>query len=119
MVLTNPHGLGKDGDLLFICDGSAGLKVYDASDPKEITSHLIYSYPNIKAYDVIPVGNLLVLIGDDGFISTTIPMLKNITLLSSILIVTRILSVRIDGSVSIVSEVFNWTCTFKYLGRFR
>jgi len=26
--MTNPHGLGKQGDLLFICDGNAGLKVF-------------------------------------------------------------------------------------------
>ena len=83
---TNPHGLGKDGDLLFICDGTAGLKVYDASDPKEITSHLIYSYPDIQAYDVIPVGALLVLIGDNGLYQYSYSNLKNITLLSSILI---------------------------------
>jgi hypothetical protein len=84
--LTNPHGLGKDGDLLFICDGTAGLKVYDASDPKEITSHLIYSYPDIQAYDVIPVGALLVLIGDNGLYQYSYSNLKNISLLSSILI---------------------------------
>jgi hypothetical protein len=83
--LTNPHGLGKDGDLLFVCDGTAGLKVYDASDPKEITSHLIYSYPDIQAYDVIPVGALLVLIGDNGLYQYSYSNLKNITLLSSIL----------------------------------
>jgi len=40
--MTNPHGLGKNGDLLFICDGSAGLKIYDASDPKTIRNKLIY-----------------------------------------------------------------------------
>jgi len=83
--LTNPHGLGKDGDLLFICDGTAGLKVYDASDPKEIASHLIYSYPDIQAYDVIPVGALLVLIGDNGLYQYSYSNVKNITLLSSIL----------------------------------
>lgn len=83
--LTNPHGLGKDGDLLFICDGTAGLKVFDASDPKEITSHLIYSYPDIQAYDVIPVGAVLVLIGDNGLYQYSYSNLKNITLLSSIL----------------------------------
>ena len=85
--LTNPHGLGKDGDLLFICDGSAGLKVYDAADPKTITSHLIYSYPNIQAYDVIPVGSILVLIGDDGLYQYSYSNIQNISLLSSILAV--------------------------------
>ena len=64
--MTNPHGLGKSGDLLFICDGTAGLKIYDASDPKTTWKHLVYAYPNINAYDVIPIGNVLVLIGDDG-----------------------------------------------------
>ena len=30
--MTNPHGLSKDGNLLFVCDGANGLKVYNASD---------------------------------------------------------------------------------------
>jgi len=85
--MTNPHGLGKDDDLLFICDGSAGLKVYDAADPKNISSHLIYSYPNIKAFDVIPIGDVLVLIGDDGLYQYNYSNVQNITLMSSILVV--------------------------------
>lgn len=85
--LTNPHGLGKDGDLLFICDGAAGLKVYDASNPLQITSHLIYSYPGIQAFDVIPVGNILVLIGEGGLYQYDYSDVKNIKLLSSIQIV--------------------------------
>ena len=51
--LTNPHGLGKDGDLLFICDGTAGLKVYDASDPKTHNkpSYLFLSeYSGLRCY---------------------------------------------------------------------
>jgi hypothetical protein len=84
--LTNPHGLGKDGDLLFICDGTAGLKVYDASDPKNLANNLIYSYPGIKAFDVIPIGNILVLIGDDGLFQYNYSDVKNITLLGSILV---------------------------------
>jgi hypothetical protein len=86
-AMTNPHGLGKNGDLLFICDGSAGLKVYDASNPTTITSHLIYTYPGIMAYDVIPIGNVLVLIGDDGLYQYDYSNVQNIRLLSSILTV--------------------------------
>lgn len=82
--MTNPYGLGKDGDLLFVCDGSAGLKVYDASDPKTISSHLVYSYPNIKAFDVIPIGDVLVMIGDDGLYQYSYSNIQNITLLSKI-----------------------------------
>jgi hypothetical protein len=85
--MTDPHGLGKNGDLLFICDGNAGLKVYDASDPKTISSHLIYTYPNINTYDVIPVGNVLVMIGKDGLYQYDYSNIQNIQLLSSILVV--------------------------------
>jgi hypothetical protein len=82
--MTNPHGLGKKGDLLFICDGSAGLKIYDASEPKTLGNRLIYSYPNINAYDVIPIGNVLVMIGDNGLYQYSYSDIKNITLLSKI-----------------------------------
>ena len=85
--MTNPFGLGKDGDLLFICDGNAGLKVYDAADPKTISSHLIYTYPNIKAFDVIPIGDVLVLIGDDGLYQYDYSNVQNISLMSTIAVV--------------------------------
>jgi hypothetical protein len=85
--MKNPHGLGKHGDLLFICDGDAGLKVYDASDPRTIGMHLIYTYPNLNAYDVIPVGNVLVMIGKDGLYQYDYSNIQNIQLLSSILVV--------------------------------
>ena len=65
-AMANPYGLGKDGDLLFVCDGSAGLKIYNASDYMTITQHLLYTYPTLKAYDVIPLGSVLMMIGDDG-----------------------------------------------------
>lgn len=83
--MSNPHGLGKDGDLLFICDGSAGLKVFDASNPRLLKS--IYSYPNIKAYDVIPIDGILVLIGDDGLHQYDYSDVQNIRLLSQIPVV--------------------------------
>lgn len=87
--LNNPYGLGKDGDLLFVCDGNAGLKVFDASDPKNISSHLLYTYPNIKAYDVIPIGTVLILIGDGGMYQYDYSNINNISLLSSILVVPK------------------------------
>ena len=65
--LFGPQGLGIDGDLLFICDGEAGLKIYNASDPLAISQHLVTSFPSINAYDVIPVNNYLFMIGAGGF----------------------------------------------------
>jgi len=64
--LENPYGLGIDESILFICDGNAGLKVYNASDPNSITDHLLKQYKDINAYDVIPLGSVLLLIGTDG-----------------------------------------------------
>jgi hypothetical protein len=85
-AMTNPHGLGKKGDLLFICDGNAGLKIFDASDPKTLGNKLIFSYPNINAYDVIPIGTVLVMIGDDGLYQYSYSNIQNITLLSKIVV---------------------------------
>jgi hypothetical protein len=87
--MNNPYGLGKKGDILFICDGSAGLKIYDASDPNTISSHLIYTYSNINTYDVIPIGNLLILIGDSGLFEYDYSDIKNISLLSSIVVTAK------------------------------
>jgi hypothetical protein len=35
---SNPHGLSKDGNVLFVCDGQAGLRVIDASDPGNLVT---------------------------------------------------------------------------------
>jgi hypothetical protein len=62
-ILENPYGLGIKDDLLFVCDGTAGLKVYDRTDPVELT--LISSFENIQAKDVIPLEEVLLMIGDE------------------------------------------------------
>lgn len=51
--------------------------------------HLIYTYANINAFDVIPVGNVLVLIGDDGLYQYDYSNVQNISLLSSILVAVK------------------------------
>jgi hypothetical protein len=66
-VMTNPHGLGIDREKLFICDGAAGLKIFDATDKKQITKHMLADFPDIQAYDVIPADGFLFMVGDDGF----------------------------------------------------
>ena len=51
--LENPYGLGIDNDLLFVCDGNAGLKVFDITfTPQEI--QLLHQFEDINARDVIP-----------------------------------------------------------------
>lgn len=57
--LTNPHGLSKDGNLLFVCDGKDGLRVYNAANPASLT--LVKHIKGFEAYDVIAWnGNALV-----------------------------------------------------------
>jgi len=87
--MFNPHGLGKDGDILFICDGSQGLKIYDASEPMNITDNLLFSYEEMQAYDVIPLGTILVMVGDDGLVQYDYSDISNITVLSTIASETR------------------------------
>jgi len=84
--MQNPHGLGIDNTTLFICDGSAGLKVFDASNPSTISSNLLAHYNSINAYDVIPFGNTLMMIGEDGIFQYDYSNPKEIKLLSSLLI---------------------------------
>jgi hypothetical protein len=85
--MSNPHGLGKDGDILFICDGSDGLKIYDASNPRLILGNLIITYSGINAYDAIPIGNVLVMIGDDGLYQYDYSDILNIHILSTISVI--------------------------------
>jgi len=65
--MRNPHGLGIDFPNLFICEGAYGLKTFDASDAQNIDKNLRENIDNIDAYDVIPLGKSLLLIGRDGF----------------------------------------------------
>lgn len=64
--MYNPHGLSISDNKLFICDGDAGLKIYNAFDVNSIGDHLIKNYGDIHAYDVIVKDCLVMLIGDDG-----------------------------------------------------
>jgi hypothetical protein len=62
--MDGPSGLGKDGSLLFVCDGSV-VKVFDATDPSNLK--LKTKLPVNNAYDVIASNHLLIVVGSDGF----------------------------------------------------
>ena len=85
--MTGPYGLGIDDDILFVCDGTDGLKVYNASDPYLIEEHQLATFKNINAYDVIPLGSSLLMIGADGFYQYDYTNLNDIKLISSIKVV--------------------------------
>ncbi len=82
--LHGPYGLGIDGQTLFVCDGDAGLKVYDVEDKIHIDDHQIAAFSNINTFDVIPLNDFLFMIGDDGFYQYDYSDLQNIKQLSFI-----------------------------------
>ena len=63
-AMQGPFGLGIDGSTLFVCDGVAGLKVYDVTDPMNID--LIAFETNNETYDVILIPPLAIVVGPDG-----------------------------------------------------
>ena len=82
--MEGPYGLGIDGNVLFVCDGEAGLKVYNARDPMDIANNQIARFPDIVGFDVIPLGGILMLIGEDGLYQYDYSDVENILLLSKI-----------------------------------
>ncbi|MEO6611157.1 MAG: hypothetical protein ABIT05_03460 [Chitinophagaceae bacterium] len=55
--LTAPYGLGISDSALYVCDGSAGLKVFNTRNT--YSPQLIRTINGETFYDVIPYGNLL------------------------------------------------------------
>ena len=87
--MFNPHGLGADGNLLFVCDGAAGLKIYDKTDPLEIITNQITHYPDFDTYDVIPLNDILMLVGNGGIYQYDYSDPDNIIQISHIAIVEK------------------------------
>ena len=77
---TSPHGLSKDGNLLFICDGTDGLKIYDANDVMNI--QLIKQFPGLETYDVIAYNTIAIVVAKDGLYQYDYSSLSNIHLVS-------------------------------------
>lgn len=80
--LTNPHGLSKDGTLLFICDGNDGLKIYDAANVYDLK--VKKHFKGIDAYDVIAYNNVAIVVGKDGLYQYDYSNTNNIHLVSKL-----------------------------------
>lgn len=63
--MRSPYGLGIDGSQLFVCEGDFGLKVFDLTNPS-LPKQTQY-FQDVKSFDVIPLRNVLMLSGKDGF----------------------------------------------------
>ena len=62
--MASPHGLSKDGNLLFICDGTAGLKIYNASNP--LNHELVKNVHGMETYDVIAWNKIALVVAREG-----------------------------------------------------
>lgn len=82
--MKEPYGLGIDDEILFVCDGNDGLKIYNAANPLTIADNMLAHYKEINAFDVIPLGNVLLMIGADGLYQYDYSDVKDIKLLSHI-----------------------------------
>ncbi len=80
--MQRPKGLGLDGNILFLCDDWAGLKIFDVSDPYNI--ELINQFDSFQAFDVIPLNGLLLCVATDNIYQFDYTDINNIHELSRI-----------------------------------
>ena len=87
--MTNPKGLGIDNSMLFLCDD--GLKIFDATNPLTMMAkeNTLAHYRGMEGFDVIPFGNVLMMIAEDGLYQYDYSNPEKISLLSTLPIVRQ------------------------------
>jgi hypothetical protein len=61
--MDEPYGLGFKDNMLFVCDGSYGLKVYDKTNVPDLVA--VQHFEDITTFDVIPLEQHLLMVGDE------------------------------------------------------
>lgn len=84
---TNPHGLSKDGNILFVCDGVEGLKIYNSSNVSNL--QLIQQFSGLETYDVIAYNHIALVVAKDGLYQYDYADVNNIHLVSKIGILNK------------------------------
>lgn len=82
--LTHPHGLSKDGNLLFICDDNGGFKIFDATKPNDL--QLLKTITTIEPYDVVADGGVAIVVAKDGLYQFDYSQPANVKQLSKLTI---------------------------------
>ena len=80
--LTHPVGLSKDGDILFVCDGRDGLKIYNAADVNNL--RIIKQFNDGVDYDVIAQNGIAIVVASNGIYQYDYSDLSNIHLISKL-----------------------------------
>lgn len=67
--MHHPHGLSVINEILYLCEGDQGLKVFDVENSRKIDENRLSHVTGHDAFDVIvlPPGDLVMVIGADGF----------------------------------------------------
>lgn len=80
--MNNPHGLGLYNKYLYVCDGAAGMGVFNVQDgakPKQVTTKTGYTF-----FDCIPIDDILICMIEGGMVLYDISNPANPVLLSEI-----------------------------------
>lgn len=83
--MENPHGLGVDGDYLFVSEGDKGIKIFEINSKTNLT--MLRFIDDIKTFDVIPADNILMITGKGGIIQYDYTDIQDIKHLSTIPVV--------------------------------
>jgi hypothetical protein len=83
-AMEEPYGLGIRDGILAVCDGNAGLKVYNAQDPYTISRNLLTTIEGNTTYDVILMEDFLILTTKQGVFQYDYSDPSNLVLLSKI-----------------------------------
>ncbi len=82
--MENPYGLGIINNKLLVCDGTAGIKLYDATNSNNLL--LQSNTRNIEAYDVVMNNTNAIIIAKDGLYQYNISNIGTPVFLSKIFI---------------------------------
>jgi hypothetical protein len=83
-AMQGPYGLAADENTLFVCDGDAGVKVFDSSNVLNL--ELITQIADYSAYDVILNNKIAIVVSPSGLYQYDYSNIENIKLLSAILV---------------------------------
>ncbi len=82
--MENPAGLSINYPTLYVCEGEYGLKGFDVSDKLAVNKNMLFHEKGMEAYDVISLGDNLMMIGKDGLYQYNAADPKKLQLLSRI-----------------------------------
>ncbi len=82
LPLDSPFGLGMDGDILFVCQGASGLRIFSLEDPEAPQELMLLT--DMNARDVIPLGGTLLVVGPDHLTQLDYSDLENIRVVSQL-----------------------------------